>query len=152
MTCRHSAVAGAGGVLAERFEVGGESGVVVDHRGDLSRGEQLFGGLLRFRLVYDDRVTDRLCVRFSCETSISVRCTYYRKGEAMTDRTFFNYHIDTIYDDDGETVIGYDVRQPGTTVDDPPIAEMLRTLAECREFIRAEEQFRRLLNSPIGGI
>lgn len=69
----------------------------------------------------------------------------------MTDRTFFRYHIDTIYDDDGETVIGYDVRQPGTTVDDPPIAEMLRTLAECREFIRAEEQFRRLLGS-LGGI
>ena len=70
----------------------------------------------------------------------------------MSERTYFRYPIDTIYDDDGTTVIGYDVREPGTTVDDPPIAEMLRTLDECRAFIRVEAKFRRVFGPMIGGI
>lgn len=58
-------------------------------------------------------------------------------------RTLFGYEIDTIYDDDGTTVIGYDVRAPYTTVDDQPIAEMRRTLAECRQFIHDDIRDRR---------
>jgi len=68
----------------------------------------------------------------------------------MSARTYFNFEIDTIYDDDGTTVIGYDVREPHTTVDDPPIAEMRRTLAECREFIREEVRYRRAFRRIAG--
>lgn len=60
------------------------------------------------------------------------------------ERSYLGYPIDTIYDDDGTTVIGYDVREPDSTVDDPPMLEMVRTIAECRDFIRDDAQFRRM--------
>ena len=53
-----------------------------------------------------------------------------------TTRTYKRFFIDPIYDDESyTTVIGYDVREPGTTVDDMPVAEMLRTVNECKSFI-----------------
>lgn len=67
----------------------------------------------------------------------------------IIDRTFLGFPIDTIYDDDGTTVIGYDVREPGSTVDDPPMLELVRTLAECKDFIRAEARFRSVFGPAI---
>jgi len=58
--------------------------------------------------------------------------------------TFFGYPIDTIYDDDGTTVIGYDVRDRSSHIDDQPLTEMRATIDECKNFIREWRQFRRV--------
>ena len=77
------------------------------------------------------------------------RGVWSQGGHQVT--TYYGFRIDRIYDDvDYETVIGYDVVEASIDPDGlVPVAEMLPTIAACKEVIREEVRYRRVFGLAI---